>query len=263
MILNFFKTVLRPRWKMERTGFMPSELAYDPKSVIIAWKSMLKAAFKNGDNDVFRHDLVDITRQVISDAFLVAHREIMSLYESESVSFKEVRDKGDAMLEMILDMDRILATSKNFLLGTWLYDAIAMGNTTEEMQYFEYEARNQITRWGEHNSNVLGDYAGKQWSGFVKWYYYRRWEIFLTELCESKRNTRKFNHAHVSHVTEKFEVNWQHEHVMYSNKTRGDTIHVSHQLYHKYGNFKIHNKKTTKKVWSINYINSKILAFRY
>lgn len=91
---------------------------------------------------------------------------------------------------MFDDLEKILASSKNFLLGVWLEDAkaIAPEGATRDRENYEFNARNQITLWGPRGEIV--DYANKQWSGVIADYFKPRWEIYLKELQKSvKRRT--------------------------------------------------------------------------
>ena len=61
-------------------------------------------------------------------------------------------------LDILEDLDRILATNKNFLLGPWLESAKAMATNSRERKLYEFNARNQITLWGP-DGQIL-DYGG-------------------------------------------------------------------------------------------------------
>ena len=61
-------------------------------------------------------------------------------------------------LDILEDLDRILATNKNFLLGPWLESAKAMATDSQERKLYEFNARNQITLWGP-DGQIL-DYGG-------------------------------------------------------------------------------------------------------
>lgn len=84
------------------------------------------------------------------------------------------------MLELFDDLESILASGKDFLLGTWLRDAKALATDVVEARKYEYNARNQITLWGPRGE--ITDYASKQWSGVVADYFKPRWLIFLDEM---------------------------------------------------------------------------------
>ena len=74
---------------------------------------------------------------------------------------------------LLADLDYVLGTSPDFLLGTWIERAKSVpGASSSERQLYEFNARNQITLWGPQ-AQIL-DYANKQWSGLVKDYYLPR-----------------------------------------------------------------------------------------
>jgi len=52
------------------------------------------------------------------------------------------------MLNVLLDVDTLLATDEHFLLGVWLESAKNMSTSEQERRLYEYNARNQITLWG-------------------------------------------------------------------------------------------------------------------
>ena len=83
-------------------------------------------------------------------------------------------------MELFDDLEAILASSKDFLLGTWLEMAKDLGDDNAESKLYEYNARNQITLWGPRGE--IRDYANKQWSGVVSDYFKPRWAVFLNEL---------------------------------------------------------------------------------
>lgn len=87
------------------------------------------------------------------------------------------------LLELFDDLEAILASSPDFLLGSWLESAKEAAPTPAERANFEFNARNQITLWGP-NGEIM-DYANKQWSGVVKDYFRPRWDLFFTELESS------------------------------------------------------------------------------
>ena len=63
-------------------------------------------------------------------------------------------------LDILEDLDRILATNKNFLLGPWLESAKALATNSQERKLYEFNARNQITLWGP-DGQIL-DYGGEK-----------------------------------------------------------------------------------------------------
>lgn len=96
------------------------------------------------------------------------------------------------------DLEDLLASSPDFLLGKWLESAKKSAPTPNERENFEFNARNQITLWGPNGEIV--DYANKQWSGVVKDYFALRWSIFLQELLKSIRNNEEIDNDRVKRI---------------------------------------------------------------
>lgn len=95
-------------------------------------------------------------------------------------SFYLYRYHADTLLELFDDLELILASGKNFLLGRWIESAKGLASNDEELRLYEYNARNQITLWGPRGE--IRDYANKQWSGIAADYFKRRWNVFLDSL---------------------------------------------------------------------------------
>lgn len=120
-------------------------------SLLEAWRGLLDAADELRDVDPYRFDLVHVARQVLS-----ARRD---------------RSKGLDREQITRDMDRLLGTRKEFLLGRWLEEARRWGDTDEERARMEWNARRVITMWGA--TTRLDNYARKEWSGLLAGYYIR------------------------------------------------------------------------------------------
>ena len=69
-----------------------------------------------------------------------------------------LHENGLVFIDLLKDIEEILSTNKNFLLGPWLESAKALATNDEEKKIYEFNARNQITLWGP-NGEIL-DYAG-------------------------------------------------------------------------------------------------------
>jgi len=71
------------------------------------------AAFKNSDG--FRYDLVDISRQVLANYASPLQQKIAEAWRlKETVAYREYSRQ---FLDLLDDMDRLLATRSDFLLG--------------------------------------------------------------------------------------------------------------------------------------------------
>ena len=71
-----------------------------------------------------------------------------------------------------------MAGEPYFSLEKWIEDARSWGTTPEEKDYFERDARNILTTWGDRGSG-LTDYACRSYDGLIETYYKPRWEMFF------------------------------------------------------------------------------------
>ncbi|XP_034938192.1 alpha-N-acetylglucosaminidase isoform X2 [Chelonus insularis] len=149
---------------------------YDPSSVYNAWKFLLKARIGRGSNLLYQHDLVDVTRQALQ---LIAEHVYLkiqkSFHEKDLAAFKA---QASLLLQIFSDLESILSTNKNFLVGKWIKDARSLGTNVEEKKLYEFNARNQITLWGPNGE--IRDYANKQWAGVMSEYFGARWSLYLS-----------------------------------------------------------------------------------
>lgn len=124
------------------------------------------------------------------------------------------------LLNLFDDLERILATSKNFLLGVWLKDAKSLATNKMEMNIYEYNAKNQITLWGP-NGEII-DYANKQWSGIIEDYFKPRWKLFLQELYTSLNEGINFNQTNCNlRMFNKVEQPFTFSNKTYSSEPKG------------------------------------------
>ena len=88
------------------------------------------------------------------------------------------------------DMDRILLTTPRFLLSSWIASARAHGNSSEEQDWLEWNARAQVSSWGSvyANGNTITDYAAKQWGGLIGTYHIPLWQLFFLRMHTAAAN---------------------------------------------------------------------------
>ena len=227
-------------------GFQGSKLEYDPKALEAAWKLLIEAAEtqeKNSDmkslekvknllrsNTNYCWDLVDVTRQVLSNALIGFYRDLSSAYaQRDAVG---VTAATGTFLRACYWLELILRTNRHFMLGPWLRDAQALASAPGEADLFEYNARNLLTLWGPNGE--ISDYAGRLWAGLVKGYYRPRWELFLTRVLEAVESGGELDERKLGDDIRAFEQRWQHEHetggydaAKYEVEPVGDTVDVA------------------------------------
>lgn len=179
----------------------------------------------------YYYDIVNIGRQVLGNYFSVLRDRFTTSYEKkDAVALKR---NGDAMLELLDDMDQLLSTNRDFLLGKWIGDARKTGVNEKEKNYYEQDARKIITVWGKPGS-YLTDYANRSWAGLVKTYYRGRWKMFIDEVELSLKNKTAFNKIAFAKKLKAFEDQWTKGLEKYKSKPVGDCMSVSRLLLKKY-----------------------------
>ncbi|WP_431217533.1 alpha-N-acetylglucosaminidase C-terminal domain-containing protein [Puia sp. P3] len=90
-------------------------LNYPPADLLPARDEFVRSAAKIPATEGFRFDLVDLTRQVLANyASVLQKKWVLAFRGDDTVSF-DLATAG--YLRLIIDLDRLLATQKDFLLG--------------------------------------------------------------------------------------------------------------------------------------------------
>lgn len=142
---------------------------YDPTSTEAAARLMLEVADKYKGNNNFEYDLVDIVRQSLSDRGRIVYNQTIA--DFKSFDKKSFAAHSQEFLNILLAQDRLLGTRSEFRVGRWIEQARNLGTTPEEKDLYEWNARVQITTWGNRvcaNDGGLRDYAHKEWNGLLK-----------------------------------------------------------------------------------------------
>jgi alpha-N-acetylglucosaminidase len=218
---------------------------YDVAEVWSAWADLQDASADLGRVDPFRYDLVDVGRQALADLSVPLQREVTAAWISgDAARFARARDR---FMDLGTDLDRLLGTRRDFLLGAWLGSARKWGTSPGEADLCERNARELVTVWGPRSDGAfLGDYACRQWSGLMDGYYLERWRRFfaflatqgpgyrddaLPRLFERPRNDAS---AFYRALTD-WEYHWTEGHEAYPAKPQGDSVAESGRLLMKWG----------------------------
>ncbi len=156
-----------------------TKLNYAPQDLLPAWDLFVESIDSSLLYEGFLYDLVDVSRQVLANYALPLQQQIALAYQNgDKDKFEQYSNEFVVLID---DMDRLLATQKDFMLGPWLADARRCGQTTAEKDLYEQNARNLITLWGDAN-NRLHEYSNRQWSGLLNGFYKPRWEQFFHQV---------------------------------------------------------------------------------
>ncbi|VDI13115.1 alpha-N-acetylglucosaminidase, partial [Mytilus galloprovincialis] len=137
---------------------------FDPEDLYAAWDLLILSADQYKNNSLYQYDLVDVTRNSLQIISIEYYNKMIA-----SVMINKTEDfliNSRMLLELLNDMETLLASDSHFLLGKWIAAAKSWATDISESFNLEFNARNQITLWGPRGEIL--DYACKQWSGLLK-----------------------------------------------------------------------------------------------
>ncbi|XP_076231245.1 N-acetyl-alpha-glucosaminidase [Calliopsis andreniformis] len=224
---------------------------YNRNALYYTWSIFMQARHGRKNSTLYRHDVVDLTRQVLQlKADEVYTAAVDSFNRKNITAFKLY---SDILLQIFDNMELILASGKDFLLGTWLEDAKSLATNDAEKQLYEYNARNQITLWGPRGE--IRDYGNKQWSGLIQDYYKNRWIIFLDALNNFLTKGTKLNMTDINErIFQEVEKPFTFSQKLYPTEIKGDCIDIATKLLSKWYKSSKHENKS---LWITENLNSR------
>jgi len=130
----------------------------------------LNASAEIKSNPLYTYDAIELTTQYLGlrvDLLLEKFRE----------NPEQNKAQLDEALQLLGDIDRLLATHPNHSLKRWVEYARAYGDNVQESNYYEANAKRLITTWSR-GFTVLDDYSARTWNGMVGDYYLQRWKLY-------------------------------------------------------------------------------------
>jgi alpha-N-acetylglucosaminidase len=206
-------------------------LNYRPEALLPAWDNLVKAVPACQKSDGFGYDLVDVSRQVLANYAQPLHQKVVRAYQQHDAA--ALQKHSQEFVAVIDDLDHLLATRKDFLLGPWVADARAWGTTEVEKRLYEQNAKDLITLWGDAES-PLNEYANRQWSGLLTGFYKPRWQRFFTFLSASLAAGKPADLSAFNQQVKAWEWQWVTTHQQYPVQPAGSSVQVAQVLYKKY-----------------------------
>ncbi len=224
-------------------------IPYDPKSLYEAERLLLQDSAQLGGSSLYRFDVMDLQRQIMSNLGQEIHRTAAAVYKTgDKAAFKK---HSERFLELLLDVDTLLASRTEWNFDRWISDARGWGTTAEEQELLERDATALVTYWGFTPGYTCQqfDYSWREWAGLIRRYYYGRWQQFYEMLEASLEAGVPYSEAgtKMSHGREAFRGNafydkladWEIAFVA-TPKTdidptpRGDEIELARRMFDKY-----------------------------
>jgi alpha-N-acetylglucosaminidase len=207
-----------------------NKIDYDNRDLLKVW-GLLNEPSPGELPDVYKNDIVNIGRQTLGNYFTVVRDSFTAAYHKHDLA--GMNANGKKMMQIIHDMDALLATNSSFLLGKWINDAREMGVNTAEKQYFEHDARLILATWGQQGSE-LTDYANRNLSGLMSDYYGKRWAMFIADVTAAVKKNNTFDQKAFDKKSNAFEWNWSQKQNIFPAVPTGNTMQISRALYKKY-----------------------------
>ena len=193
---------------------------YNPDDVINAARLMVEASHEVKANTNFCYDLVDVTRQAIAEQARYVYDEIVAAYKAKDRKMFDYTTKR--FLDILLQQDRLLSSMPDFMVGGWIRSARNLGTNTQERNHYEWNARVQITTWGNRSaaeSGGLREYAHKEWNGVLADFYYPRWKAYFEALAATL-DGKPMKQLDFYAMDEK----WTLQHNVYPYEAQGDAV---------------------------------------
>uniref|UniRef100_A0A7N2LDD6 Alpha-N-acetylglucosaminidase n=1 Tax=Quercus lobata TaxID=97700 RepID=A0A7N2LDD6_QUELO len=249
-----------PDWDPSNTSspLPQAHLWYSTQKVIKALRLLIDAGNNFAGSVTYRYDLVDLTRQVLSKLANQVYLDAVTAFQQKDSKALNLHSKK--FIQLIKDIDILLAYDDNFLLGTWLKSANKLAKNPHELKLYEWNARTQVTMWFDNTGIIqskLHDYANKFWSGLLEGYYLPRASAYFDYLLRSLREKENFKMEEWRKEWISFSNKWQVSQELYPVSAEGDALPISKALYEKY----FGKKNWKKNKYHFETSNKRVLRF--
>ena len=119
------------------------------------------------ESELYMIDAIEITTQYLG---LKADELLLEFQDTGEKNYSLLNEA----LTIMAHIDKLLESHPNWNLQRWINFARSWGDSSEEKDYYEANARRIITTWG----GWVNEYAAKTWSGLIREYYIPRWRLY-------------------------------------------------------------------------------------
>eukprot|EP00301_Raphidiophrys_heterophryoidea_P004159 c11825_g1_i2.p1 GENE.c11825_g1_i2~~c11825_g1_i2.p1 ORF type:complete len:766 (+),score=152.94 c11825_g1_i2:55-2352(+) len=196
------------------------------------WRLFHSAAGEFGKVETFRFDYVDILRECMSYFFEDVYRLYLGAMNTNSTT--SMQTIGNALTELVDDVDRVLATHHLWTVGEWLQMARQWADVTDHnRELLDYNARHLITVWGPNGE--LNGYATRHFSGLMRDLYGDRWRLFVSRTTAAVASGTPFDDNEFENdCFNQIEMSWANSHNIYPANELGNTNSVAEEMFQKY-----------------------------
>lgn len=216
----------RPALIIDRvSSWATAKMYYDAAEFEKVLPLMLKVADKFGYSNNFKYDLTDVARQTIANKANVLLPKILDAFEKGKK--KDFEELSGMFLDLILLQDRLLGSRSEFMVGEWIEQAMRMGETPQEREFYRENARRLVTTWGDRtaaNEGGLHDYSHREWNGLMRDFYYPRWKYFFDQINTTSVIPMAYDYYDM-------ENEWILSKNPYDNRPVSDAIKMAEEVY--------------------------------
>jgi hypothetical protein len=201
-------------------------------------------------SEPFRYDLINTGREVFAQLTTPLSVNFSNAISNSKLDIAEINRTSSAYLQVLIDMDTLVATDSAFLIGPWISAARSWGASSEDCglppgsmlcpDFYEWNARTQITTWNPTRSHDLSvppgpiDYASKHWSGLIRDYYAQRVQLITEQALMDASSGRPLNATAVDLIKAHLAFSWTTSTAAYPLSPQGDAYAVSRSMFKKY-----------------------------
>jgi alpha-N-acetylglucosaminidase len=205
----------------------PAAMRYDPQEFRRVLPEMLQIAPELRTSETYEYDVVDVARQTLANESRLLLPLIKAAVDAKQRS--QFRILTQRWLHLMDLQDQLLASSRFFLVGTWLKFVAPWASTPEEAARLNYDARSILTTWGVRKASEgadLHDYGNKDWAGLTRDYYRVRWQTYFASL-DAELST-----GVSSKPIDWFELGdaWNHDSHPYPDRPHGDPYDIAARI---------------------------------
>ncbi len=142
-----------------------------------ATELFLSCSDKLRNSKLYKADAIQIAAQYAGNA--VDSLLNTAIYWHNKNNAGKMKRAFNTAFLLIGKIDTLVSNHPLYSLKRWIMLARDWGTSTKEKNYYESDAKRQITTWGGPH---LSEYAAKEWSGLIKDYYLQRWKRFADSL---------------------------------------------------------------------------------
>lgn len=201
-------TNVRPTLDKNRVNYADANYSYDNKDLLKALDLLLSAG-NIKENESYKNDVMNVTRQLLANEFMTMRDNLAKAYYNNNAD--SVETMAVQMDSLMQDLDRLMSANPGYSLKRWIELARNHGDTDQERDAYEKNARSIVTLWGYPGAS-LNDYANRHWSGLIDSFYRVRWNKFTDSVVRSMKEGKPFSQDAFNAEIIEWENEWTESH---------------------------------------------------